>query len=75
MWKRGKKAKLLMGQDIVVPILWVCMSLSERCVGKAEPGAEVSVACGEGSEGLMNSCPHKDSPTGIYENPFTIKHF
>lgn len=73
-----KNVKLLVGQDILVPVLWVCITaLSERCVRKKKQEADVSVACGEGSEdaceGLTNSCLDKDFQTGIYENPSIIK--
>lgn len=74
-----KNVKLLVGQDILVPVLWVCMTaLSERCGRKKKKQeADVSVACGKGSkdacEGLTNSCLDKDSQTGIYENASIIK--
>lgn len=55
-----------------------CAWLWERC-RDAKPAADVSRACGEGSQGackgLTNSCLHRDTPNGIYKNPSTIKRF
>lgn len=74
----GKKnIKLLVGQDILVPVSWVCMTARpERCVREKKPEADVSVACGKGSkdvcEALTNSCLDKDTQTGIYENSSVI---